>query len=78
MLHSRSPKWIVLPRLSARYLKLDMPRILDQLLQVDLVIAECAGGFTAGRTQRAQKLGFAMTARIPLPPPPALALIISG
>ena len=63
----------------AKHLELDVVRVLDQLLQVDTVVAKgvhrlAPGGFE-GVGSRSRGL---RTTRMPLPPPPAVALTSRG
>ena len=63
----------------AQHLNFDMARLGDELFDEDPIIAKAAGGFvlrTLKTFARASSSFHAM--RIPLPPPPALALIITG
>ena len=41
-------------------LKFDVPRVLQEFLQIDLVVAECGQGFSLGYGDRAEQGGFAM------------------
>ena len=60
-------------------LDLDVARLLDELLDVERVVAEAA---LAPPSARGRPSGISSlsvrTSRMPLPPPPALALIITG
>jgi hypothetical protein len=50
----------------------------DVLLEVDGVVAEGAGGLAAGALEGGATPASSSTRRMPLPPPPAEALIITG
>jgi hypothetical protein len=63
----------------AEHLEFDMPRMLDVALEDHARVAERAGRLALRRGQRVGEFGFSLrTMRMPLPPPPAAALIISG
>ena len=64
--------------LVAKHLDLDVARVLDELLDEDAVVAERAPGLGLdGGKPSSTSRGFQAT-RMPLPPPPAEALIITG
>ena len=63
--------------LVAQHLDLDVARLSDEFFDEDPVVAKAlAASFLETETLRALSSFQAM--RIPLPPPPALALIITG
>ena len=65
------------PVLIGHDLKFDVMRIDDQLLDVDLAVSESFLRFRARSVKPGPRLGSLCAARIPRPPPPATALIIT-
>ena len=62
----------------SEHLDLDVARLLDELLDEDAVVAKAVARLVAaGREASKASLSLKATRR-PLPPPPALALIITG
>jgi hypothetical protein len=62
----------------AQHLDLDVARALDELLDEHPVVAKAVAGLVAA-TLKPSKASLSLKAtRRPLPPPPALALIITG
>ena len=60
-------------------LKLDVMRVHDQLFDVDLAVAESLLRFRPRAVETlASRLTSLCAARMPRPPPPATALIITG
>ena len=60
-------------------LKLDVVRVLDQFLDVDVGVAECFLRFHPRAVESLHETETSLcAARIPRPPPPATALIITG
>ena len=65
--------------LVAQHLDFDVARIGDEFLDEDAVVAEARFRFGAGADEILRHFGLAEWAmRMPLPPPPAEALIITG
>ena len=65
--------------LVAEHLDLDVARVLDELLDEDAVVAEARLGLRAGTSRSLPRPPWRFQAtRMPLPPPPAEALIITG
>ncbi len=62
----------------AQHLKFNVPRTLDQLLDINIRAAECLLRFGARGLKRPASSLFLRTTRMPRPPPPSAALIISG
>ena len=63
----------------AEDLHLDVARLLEVLLDVDGVVAEGGPGLGAGGRQRHRQIVFGVRATfMPRPPPPAVALMITG
>ena len=76
--HSRSNRWTTLPCASAEDLDLDVPRPLDQPLDVERAVAERRGRLAPRRADGFDRVLVASTRRMPLPPPPAEALTRTG
>ena len=64
--------------LVAEDLELDVARRLDVLLDVDVADAERRFGLALRRLERVRQLAGARTTRMPRPPPPAVALMMTG
>ena len=64
--------------LIAKDLDLDVAGVFDQLLDVDAAIAEGAQSFARGGVEAGARSSARSTRRMPLPPPPATALSITG
>ena len=65
--------------LIGQHLDLDVPRPLDQLFEINLIGAEGALRLALRAPSKAAfNLRGEVTARIPLPPPPAAAFSITG
>ena len=63
----------------AEDLELDVARVLEILLDVDVAVAEGGLGLALrGAQQRAAARSALRTTRMPRPPPPATALMITG
>jgi hypothetical protein len=62
----------------AEDLDLDVPRPRDVALDQHVVVAKAGLGFALAAGQRGGKVFGRSTRRMPLPPPPALALISTG
>ena len=61
------------------HLDLDMARVAEELLDVDLRVAEGAARFLPGQRQRVQQCRSSRsTTRMPRPPPPPAALRMTG
>ena len=76
---SRSKRCTMLPCAIAEHLDLDVARPEDRLLEVDGVVAEGALRLAPRALAGAGELVLACaTRRMPLPPPPAAALSITG
>ena len=60
------------------HLHLDVARVLEVALDVDGRVGEVLLALPRGRLERALGLVGLRTTSIPLPPPPAAALMISG
>jgi hypothetical protein len=61
-----------------QHLDLDMPRLGDEFLDEDAVVAEAGGRLVLGGWKPSRASSSDQAMRIPLPPPPALALSITG
>jgi hypothetical protein len=59
-------------------LDLDVPRPVDQFFQVDIAVPESRFGFAARGWISSGISSMLRTSRMPLPPPPAVALISRG
>jgi hypothetical protein len=59
-------------------LRLDVARTLDEALEVDRIVAERARGSPRVSSNALSSSPAARSTRMPLPPPPAAALSISG
>jgi hypothetical protein len=59
-------------------LELDVAGLLDELLHVELAVAEGVGGLGIGGMEEVGQFLGLRTMRIPRPPPPALALRMTG
>ena len=60
-------------------LELDVARVLEVLLDVDVAVAEGGLGLALrGPEQRRRSSSALRTTRMPRPPPPATALMITG
>jgi hypothetical protein len=64
--------------LVGQHLDLDVARLVHELLDEDAVVAEAGRGLVAGGWKPSRASWSVQAMRIPLPPPPALALIITG
>ena len=63
----------------SQYLDLDVPGAVDELFDVDPGVLESGLGFVAGRLQCGREVCVSSRqTRMPLPPPPAAALISTG
>ena len=62
----------------AEHLDLDVARLQHVLLDQHVVVAEARLRLALARGERRLEVGAASTRRMPLPPPPALALISTG
>jgi hypothetical protein len=60
------------------HLHLDVPRVLEKLLQKNRPVPERRLGLPPRALYGFSELGGVVTARIPRPPPPALALTRTG
>ena len=77
--HSRSPRWTQLPWRVGEDLDLDVAGLVEVLLEVHRVVAEARRSpRSAPRARRESKSSARSTRRMPLPPPPAAALSITG
>ncbi len=64
--------------LVGQHLELDVARLLDELLHVELAVAEGVGGLGGAAWKRLGSSSAVRTMRMPRPPPPALALRMTG
>ena len=62
----------------AEDLELDVPRRFDVLLEVDVADAEGGFGLALRGLHRVRSSPAARTTRMPRPPPPAVALTMTG
>jgi hypothetical protein len=62
----------------AKHLDLNVARALHVLFDQHRVVAKAVDGFALARCSAASKSSALSTARMPLPPPPALALMSTG
>jgi len=62
----------------AEHLHFDVFRARDVALDEDLVAAKCGGRLALGLGQLVGELVGSITTRMPRPPPPKLALMMSG
>ena len=62
----------------AEHLELDVARMLDVFLDVDVADAEGRFGLALRGLERLRQLAGARTTRMPRPPPPATALMMTG
>ena len=70
--HSRSPRTSHIAVLVRQHLKFDMPRRVDEFLEVDVGDSERRPGFLLRlREQRPELVRCTSTTRMPRPPPPA-------
>ena len=61
------------------HLNLDVARILEELLHVDLIVAERGLGLgLRSSTRHCARCASVCTTRMPRPPPPPAALMITG
>ncbi len=62
-----------------QHLDLDVARLLDELLDEDAVVAEAGARLVGWRARKPSRISSSLRAmRMPLPPPPAEALTMTG
>jgi hypothetical protein len=75
---SRSPRWMALPWPSAEHLDLDVARVLQEFLHVDLSLPNAALASALVVAMAFSSAASVCTTRMPRPPPPPAALMITG
>jgi hypothetical protein len=78
MEQSRSPRCTTLPWTVGDDLELDVVRLLDEFFHVHGAVAKALHRFQEAAWKLEMRVASLSTGRMPRPPPPAVALIMTG